>query len=123
MMIPHSTAVARSVKTVMRVTAKITKASLRGTLLSTRNEAQAKVCCDTTNITPTRAASGMRSISGDRNSTNSRIITPATPPERRPRPPELRLITVCPIIAQPPMPPNTPETMLAAPNATHSRSG
>ncbi|MNG00299.1 hypothetical protein D3C84_832300 [compost metagenome] len=123
MMIPHSTAVARSVNTVMTVTATITSTSFSGTLLTTRSEAQANVCCDTTNITPTNAASGMRSISGDKNKMNSRISTPATTPESRPRPPELRLITVWPIIAHPPMPPNTPETMLAAPSATHSRSG
>jgi hypothetical protein len=34
------------------VTAMITSTSLSGTLFSTRSEAQAKVCCDTTNITP-----------------------------------------------------------------------
>ncbi|MCY1293572.1 hypothetical protein D9M70_428360 [compost metagenome] len=123
MTIPHNTAVARSVNTVMTVTARITSTSFNGTLLSTRSDAQAKVCCATTNITPTSAARGMRSIRGERNSTNSRIITPATTPERRPRPPEPRLIMVCPIIAQPPMPPNRPETMLAAPRVTHSRSG
>ncbi|MNJ74534.1 hypothetical protein D3C77_714760 [compost metagenome] len=89
----------------------------------TRSEAQEKVCCATTNITPTSAASGIRSISGERNSTNIRIITPATTPDKRPRPPELRLIAVWPIIAQPPMPPNTPEVMLATPRATHSRLG
>ncbi|MMZ66459.1 hypothetical protein D1872_289580 [compost metagenome] len=109
--------------TVTTVTAMIASTSLSGTLCSTRNDAQAKVCCATTNITPTSAASGIRSISGDRNSTNSRTITPATTPDSRPRPLELRLITVWPIIAQPPMPPHRPETMLAAPSATHSRSG
>ncbi|MNE60920.1 hypothetical protein D3C80_1560970 [compost metagenome] len=123
MTMPQSTAVARSVNTVMTVTAAITSTSFSGTLPATRSEAQAKVCWATTNITPTSAASGMRSISGERNSTNSRIITPATTPESRPRPPELRLIMVWPIIAQPPMPPNTPDTMLAAPRVTHSRSG
>ncbi|MCY1433424.1 hypothetical protein D9M71_494520 [compost metagenome] len=123
MMIPQSTAIARSVKTVITVTAMITSTSFNGTLFSTRNEAQAKVCCDTTNITPTSAASGMRSISGDRNRMNNRIDTPATTPDKRPRPPELRLITVWPIMAHPPMPPNAPDTRFAAPSATHSRSG
>ncbi len=121
--IPHNTATARSVATVMAVTSTISKASWRGTLPSTRNEPQEKVCCATTNITPTSAASGMRSISGDRNNINSKIIIPATLPDTRVRPPELRLIMVWPIIAQPPMPPNRPDTTLAAPSATHSRSG
>ena len=121
--IPHSTAVARSVNTVMTVTATTTMASCSGTLPSTRSEPQANVSCATTNMTPTSAASGMWAISGDRNSTNSRIMTPPTRPDRRERPPEPRLIMVWPIMAQPPMPPNRPETMLAAPSATHSRLG
>ncbi|MCY1243395.1 hypothetical protein D9M72_564090 [compost metagenome] len=123
MMMPHNTAVARSVNTVITVTAMITSTSFNGTLFSTRSEAQAKVCCETTNITPTNAANGIRSINGDRNRMNSRIDTPATTPDSRPRPPELKLMTVWPIIAQPPMPPNRPDTTLAAPSATHSRSG
>ncbi|MNN58091.1 hypothetical protein D3C81_1731200 [compost metagenome] len=65
----------------------------------------------------------MRSIKGDRNRMNSRIITPAVTPDRRERPPELRLIIVCPIMAQPPMPPNRPETTFDAPRAMHSRFG
>ena len=94
MITPHITATARSVNTVMTVTAIITSTSFNGTLFSTRKEAQAKVCCETTNITPTSAASGIRSINGDKNSTNSKIITPAVTPDNRPRPPELRLTTV-----------------------------
>ena len=40
---------------------------------------------------------------------------------RQPRPPDFTLITLCPIIAQPPMPPKKPVTVLATPWARHSR--
>jgi hypothetical protein len=41
--------------------------------------------------------------------------TPATKVESRPRPPDFTLMTVCPIIAQPAMPPKNPETIFATP--------
>jgi len=44
-------------------------------------------------------------------------------PKSRRRAPALMLIIVCPIIAQPPIPPKNPHTMLAAPCARHSRFG
>ena len=48
-------------------------------------------------------------------------ITPATTTETRPRPPEFRLIMVCPIMAQPPMPPKRPEATFATPCPQDSR--
>ncbi len=44
----------------------------------------------------------------------------AATPEMRVRPPDFTLIIDCPIIAQPPMPPKKPVTVLAAPWAMHS---
>jgi len=41
-------------------------------------------------------------------------------PDVQPRPPELILIMLCPIIAQPPMPPKKPVATLATPWPTHS---
>ena len=41
-------------------------------------------------------------------------------PDKRPRPPPLILITVCPIIPQPPVPPKRPLKIFPAPCATHS---
>src|SRR3546814_13509657 len=46
---------------------------------------------------------------------------PAARHDRRPRPPELMLITDWPIIAQPAMPPNRPAKMFAAPWPALSR--
>jgi hypothetical protein len=56
------------------------------------------------NITPTSAAIGTCSINRLSATTNSRITTAVTTPLSRPRPPELVLISVCPIIAQSPLP-------------------
>ncbi len=52
-----------------------------------------------------------------RNSRNA----PAQRQDNRPRPPEETLITDCPIIAHPAMPPNRPEVMLPSPCPAHSR--
>ena len=72
------------------------------------------------NITPTSAASGICSMSGEANrmklSRNSAAATPAT----RVRPPDFTLIIDWPIIAQPPMPPKKPVSTLAQPCAMHS---
>ncbi len=50
-------------------------------------------------------------------------ITAAAMPDRRPVAPLFTLIMLWPISAQPPMPPNTPLTTLAAPSASDSRFG
>jgi len=42
-------------------------------------------------------------------------------PESLPRPPDLTLMSDCPIIAHPPMPPKIPQVTLAMPCPTHSR--
>src|SRR3546814_20338810 len=46
---------------------------------------------------------------------------PAVKVDKRPRPPDVTLITDCPIIAQPPMPPKKAATILAPPCPAHSR--
>ncbi len=45
----------------------------------------------------------------------------AVMPESRPRPPDLTLMSDCPIIAHPPMPPRAPQVTLATPCPMHSR--
>ncbi len=56
MITPVTTAMARSVSTVITVTATTTIASLRGTLRIALRLPHAKVFCETTNIRPIRAA-------------------------------------------------------------------
>lgn len=55
--------------------------------------------------------------------TTIRRTTPATRHDKRPRPPERTLITDCPIVAQPAMPPKQMEqlaSMFASPWPAHS---
>ncbi len=52
----------------------------------------AKVPITTMNITPTRAAMGTTSISGERNKMYASSITAATIPDALPRPPDSTLI-------------------------------
>ena len=52
----------------------------------------------------------------------TRRKAPATSVDKRPRPPEATLMTDWPIMAQPPMPPNVAEAMLATPWPRHSRA-
>lgn len=72
-------------------------------------------------ITATSAAMGIWPTQSLRNTTISNSTTPAISVDRRVRPPDFTLITDCPIIAQPAMPPNSPETILAMPWPLHSR--
>ena len=95
--------------------------SLLGMRRNIFSDAHSNVPITTINITPTKAAIGICSITGARKSTNIKRQTAAVIPDARPRPPEFTLINDCPIIAQPPMPPNRPQTILAAPCPTHSR--
>ena len=99
----------------------MTNMSLRGILLNMLSDAHSNVPITTINITPTSAAIGICSINGARNRTNSNRQTAAVIPDKRPRPPEFTLINDCPIIAQPPMPPNIPQTRFATPCPIHSR--
>jgi hypothetical protein len=58
---------------------------------------------------------GIISIQDERNSTKASKQQAAVIPESLPRPPDSTLISDWPIMAQPPMPPNSPQTMLATP--------
>ena len=73
------------------------------------------------NMTPTSAAIGTASMYGARKRMNSSSAHAAVIPESRPRPPDFTLISDCPIMAHPPMPPKMPQVTLATPWPTHSR--
>ena len=68
-------------------------------------DSQLKVPIDTMIMTATSAAIGIWRIKSSRNTTRMIRQTPATSVDRRVRPPDFTLITDCPIIAQPAMPP------------------
>ena len=118
---PTTTAIARSVTTVTADTMTMTTASDSGTLRMIRKLDQENVPTTTTNITPTNAAMGICSINDDANSINSSRNTAARMPDKRIRAPDFMLIMLCPIMAQPPMPPKNPVTTLAKPWDIHSR--
>ena len=117
---PKNTATAKSTKTVTAETKIKTKASDFGIFFRILKLDQAKVSITIINITPTNAAIGTISmyLSAKRIKVNSvnAIITP----DKRPLPPALILITVCPIIPQPPVPPKRPEMIFPEPCAIHS---
>ena len=117
---PTTTATARSVATVTAETVIRIKASLNGTFPIILKLDHSNVLITTINITPISAANGICSISGDAININNNRNSAALIPENRPRPPEFTLIMLCPIIAQPPMPPKKPVTVLATPCPIHS---
>ncbi len=75
----------------------------------------ANVPITTINITPTNAAIGTCSIYEEANNIKINSITAAVIPDSLPLPPPLILMMDCPIIAQPPIPPNKPVMILALP--------
>ena len=112
---PTITAIAKSATTVIPDTSTIIKASDIGILRNIRKEAHSNVPRTTINITPTKAASGIISINEAPNKIKASKTNAAVTPDIRPRPPELILIILWPIIAQPPIPPNKPLVALATP--------
>ena len=78
---------------------------------------QSKVATETTIITATSAAMGMIATTSPRDEDRgSAGMTPARKVEIRVRAPEaFTLIIVWPIMAQPPMPPKTPDRSSATP--------
>ena len=117
---PAITAIAKSKITVNAETAIRTITSLNGILLRILKLLQANVPITTINITPTRAAIGTCSISPDAKRININSNTAATIPESLPLPPPFIFISDWPIMAQPPIPPKNPVTILAPPCAKHS---
>ncbi len=77
---------------------------------------------DTITMTATSAAIGMSDTTGPNTTHSTMRNAPARNVDSRVRAPDTRtLIIVWPIIAQPPMPPKKPVTMLATPCPTDSR--
>ena len=117
---PTITAIARSVNTVTTATVIPTRVSDVGMRPNKRKLAHSNVPSTTINITPTSAATGIISIRDEPTKMNANKNNAAAMPDVRPRPPELMLIILCPIMAQPPMPPKKPVATLATPWPTHS---
>ena len=85
-------------------------------------ECQSKVANDTITMTATSAAMGMSETTGPKTMHSTIRNAPARNVDRRVRAPEtFTLIIVWPIMAQPPMPPKNPVTMLAMPWPMDSR--
>ena len=98
----------------------ITSVSLNGAR-SKRSDDQSNVEIETMNITATSAPIGMSTSQSERTRMKTSRKPPAASVERRPRPPDFTLITDCPIIAQPAIPPKKPDTILAMPCPRASR--
>mmetsp|Transcript_5394 Transcript_5394/g.13045 ORF Transcript_5394/g.13045 Transcript_5394/m.13045 type:complete len:211 (-) Transcript_5394:772-1404(-) len=69
---------------------------------------------------PTNPAAGMRLTSLKAATVMTRTVTPVMRLERRLKPPVLMLMTLCPIMALPPIPPMSPAAMLPRPSPTAS---
>ena len=96
----------------------MTVVSLFGIRLSVdqRMLCQSNVAIETMIMTATSAAIGMIETRSPRPTTKIKRKRPARNVEIRVRAPEaFTLIMVCPIMAQPPMPPKNPESTLATP--------
>ena len=112
------------VATTTTTVATMTMVSLLGIRRSVagRMLCQSKVPTETMIMTATSAAIGMTATTSPRPTTRISRKTPARKVEIRVRAPEaLTLIIVWPIMAQPPMPPKKPVTMLATPWPQASR--
>ena len=104
-----------SVKTVIIATDIPVTISGTGTFPNKRKVHHSNVPMTTINITPISTAIGIISIYSDKKRINISSTIAATIPDKRPRPPDLILIKLCPTMAQPPMPPKKPVTELAIP--------
>src|SRR5690625_4727035 len=119
---PTSTPMARLLVAITTMTVAImTMLDDLGCSRRLRNEDQSKVPIDTMTMTATNDAMGIMASNGLANTTSTSRNAPATNVDKRPRPPDFTLITLCPIMAQPAMPPNRPDTKLAMPWPMHSR--
>ncbi len=122
---PTTTPTARLwVATTQATVTSMTVVSPTGMRRSVRGatECQSKVAKDTITITATSAAMGMPETTGPKTMHSTIRNAPARNVDSRVRAPDTRtLIIVWPIMAQPPMPPKKPVTMLATPCPTDSR--
>lgn len=87
-----------------------------------RSDDQSKVSTETMTMIATRATTG--TCDTQRFSATMRISSraPANSVDSRPRPPYFTLLTVCPIMPHPAMPPNRLDATLARPRPQLSRS-
>src|SRR5690606_11649066 len=106
--------------TVTKTVASITTLDNLGCTTTARIDDQSNVSIDTITIMATSAATGICETHGFSATIKTSIKTPANKVERRPRPPYLTLLTVCPIMPQPAIPPNKLAAALAMPSPVHS---
>src|SRR5699024_7587218 len=119
---PAKTPLAKSfVQTTTMTVTSMTTDDCQGCERKFLMDPQLKVPMDTIIITATNAGIGIRATSGPNATIKKSRKTPDTKVERRVSPPDLTLMTDCPIMAQPPMPPKNPVTKLAMPWPLHSR--
>jgi len=102
------------------VTTIKTKASDFGMYLIRLSDENSKVPILTINIIPTKTATGIAAITPEKLTTRIISKIAAVNDESRPSPPDVKFITLCPIMAQPAIPPKRPEVVFPKPSATHS---
>mmetsp|Transcript_4537 Transcript_4537/g.12473 ORF Transcript_4537/g.12473 Transcript_4537/m.12473 type:complete len:211 (-) Transcript_4537:821-1453(-) len=119
-MVPTTTATARSWTTVTKDTMAITAASALGIFRTIRSELHEKVDSQTMNMMPTRAAIGTCPSKGAPATIPRPKMTAMAIPESRLVAPDCTLTCVCPIIAHPPMPLDSPLKTLPRPWPMHS---
>ena len=117
---PAKTATARLVATVMIVTSATTRESDLGTLDSLLKVDLSKMSITSIHMVPTRAASGILSITALPATTDIARKNAQLSPLSLFLPPALTLIMDCPIMAHPPIPPRNPVATLPMPWAMHS---
>ncbi len=119
---PSSTPMARLwVITTPATVASMTMLDERGCVRRFPSEDQLNVPTETMIMMATSAGIGMMATRPPRTTIMTSRKTPAENDDSRPRPPDFTLMTDCPIMAQPAMPPMNPVAVLATPCATHSR--
>ena len=113
---PSMTPLDRSwVRTTVTVVATMTMEDCMGVERSRITEPQSKVPMETMIITATRAAMGICATQSCSTRIRNSRNRPAHRVDSRPRAPEVTLMIDWPIMAQPAMPPNRGDRMLAMP--------
>src|SRR5690625_2074029 len=113
---PMTTPIAKfCVYKIIPTVTSMTSVSDRGACFINVNEPQLNVVIATKIMTPTRTGIGISMTTSPKTMIKNMRNTPAVNVDRRPRPPDLTLITDCPINAQPAIPPKKPVMKLAIP--------
>ena len=110
------------VQTTVPTVTTITSVSVTGIVRTPASDDQSNVPTDTMTMTATSAPIGIRTSQSARTRMKKSRNAPAANVDSRPRPPDFTLITDCPIMAHPAIPPNRPDTMFATPCPRLSRS-